>query len=161
MNWPTSGRRLAALGLLLTACGSVATATPTPHCRPAPVLPPPHASAAPVAAAADRARVDPGGTVTITETVTGPASLRVDCSQPLQLIVTDSTDLSVYSGYSAGAPDAACGDLSLASGDGQTYQVGWPVDPSLPGGTYTATLVLGNAPQLTLSLAVGALPGTC
>ncbi len=37
----------------------------------------------------------------------------------------------------------------------------WPVESSIPGGTYTATLILGDAPELTLTLAVGTLPGEC
>jgi hypothetical protein len=43
------GPRLAALALLLTACGGVAAvATPTPTCRPAPILAVPSAAASPV-----------------------------------------------------------------------------------------------------------------
>lgn len=156
------GPRLAALVLLLTACGSAAgMATPTPPCRPALTLPSPAAAAAPVSATADQAQVDPGNTVTFTETVTGPATLQVDCSQPLEVIVTDSTALSVYSGSSAAVGAGSCGTVTLAPGGEASYQVAWPVDPTLPGGTYTATLALGDAPQLSLSLAVGTLPGAC
>ena len=156
------GPRLAALAILLTACGSaVAVATPTPHCRPAPSLALPSAAAAAVSATADQAQVDPGSTVTFTETAAGPATVQVDCSQPLQVVVTDGTGLSVYSGDSPPAPATACGEVTLASGAAETYQVTWPVDSSLPGGTYTATLVLGDAPELTLTLAVGTLPGEC
>ncbi|MGA3183977.1 MAG: hypothetical protein ABSE52_05195 [Candidatus Dormibacteria bacterium] len=156
------GPRLAAVCLLLTACGSaVAVATPTPHCRPAPSLALPSAAAAPVSATADQAQVDPGTTVTFTEIAAGPAMVQVDCAQPLQLIVTDDTGLSVYSGYSPAAPASACGEVTLAGGAIETYQVTWPVDSSIPGGTYTATLVLGDAPELTLSLAVGTLPDEC
>jgi hypothetical protein len=156
------GPRLAALCLLLAACGStVVVATPTPPCRPAPSLAQPSAAAAPVSATADQAQVDPGATVTFTEIAAGPASVQVDCSQPLQVIVTDGTGLSVYSGYSPAAPASACGEVTLAAGASQTYQATWPVDSSLPGGTYTATLVLGDAPELSLSLAVGTLPGEC
>ena len=156
------GPRLAALTLLLTACGGVvAVATPTPPCRPAPSLAPPSAAAAPVSATADHAQVDPGGTVTFTEIAAGPSTVQVDCSQPLQVVVTDGTGLSVYSGYSAAAPASACGAVTLTTGAEETYQVTWPVDLSLPGGTYTASLVLGDAPQLSLTLAVGTLPGAC
>jgi plastocyanin len=154
--------RLAALALLLTACGSaLAVATPTPHCRPAPSLALPSAAAAPVSATADKAQVDPGSTVTFTETAAGPATVQVDCSQPLQIVVTDGTGLSVYSGSSAAAPASACGEVDIAGGAAESYQVTWPVDSSLPGGTYTATLVLGDTPELTLTLAVGTLPGEC
>jgi len=98
--------------------------------------------------------------VTFTETLTGPASVdEIECAQPLQVIVTDSTALSVYSGSSAAG--GACGTVTLVAGSSQTYQVAWPVDSSLPGGTYTATLILGSAPQLSLNLAVGTLPGVC
>jgi hypothetical protein len=154
--------RLAAVALLLTACGgTAATVTPTPTCRPVIHFPSPSASAGPVSASADRAQVDPGATVTFTEAIAGPATVQVDCAEPLQVVVTDSTALSVYSGYSEEAAADACGTLTLAAGAGESYQVAWPVDPSLPGGTYTATLVLGDAPQLTLTLAVGTLPGVC
>ncbi|MGD1053442.1 MAG: hypothetical protein ABR950_06395 [Candidatus Dormibacteria bacterium] len=154
--------RLAVFALLLTACGGeAALATATPSCRPAPTLSMPSAAAAPVEAVADQALVDPGGTVTFTETAAGPANLEIDCTQPLQVIVTDGTGLGVFSGYSASAPASECGDVTLASGASTTYQVVWPVDSSIPGGTYTATLVLGDAPELTLTLAVGTLPGEC
>jgi hypothetical protein len=154
--------RLALLGLLVAACGGgTALATATPSCRPAISFPTPAASVPPVSATADQGRVDPGGTVTFTETVTGPATLDVDCLQPVQLIVTDSAGLSVYGGASSGAGGDACGTLVLADGAGESYQVAWPVDPSLPGGMYTATLALGDAPELTLSLLVGTLPGAC
>jgi len=154
--------RLAALALVLTACGGgTALATATPSCRPPLSLPTPAASAGPVSVTADQAQVDPGAIVTFIETVTGPATLQIDCSQPIQLVVTDSTGLSVYSGYSAAAAGAGCGALTLAAGAGESYQLTWPVDPSLPGGTYTATIALGDAPQLTLNLAVGTLPGVC
>src|ERR1017187_9743280 len=104
------GPRLAALTLLLTACGGVvAVATPTPRCRPAPSLAPPSAAAAPVSATADHAQVDPGRTVIFTEIAAGPSTVQVDCTQPLQVVVTDGTGLSVYSGYSAAAPARACG----------------------------------------------------
>ena len=33
-----------------------------------------------------------------------------------------------------------------------------PVDESLPGGAYSVVLLLGDAPQLTLSVAVGTVP---
>jgi hypothetical protein len=156
------GFRLAAFALLLTACGGeVAMTTPTPHCRPAPSLAPPSAAAAPVSATADQAQVDPGGTVTFTETAAGPAMVQVDCAQPLQVVVTDGTGLSVYGGYSPPAPASACEEVDLAAGAAETYQVIWPVESSIPGGTYTATLILGDAPELTLTLAVGTLPGEC
>jgi uncharacterized protein YcgI (DUF1989 family) len=154
--------RLAALALCLAACGTtMATATPTPACRTGLTLPAPVASAAPVSATADQGQVDPGGTVTFTETVTGPATLQVSCSQPLQVVVTDGTALSVFSGYAASAAAGECGTVTLSAGATASYQVAWPVDPSLPGGYYTATLALGDAPELSLSLAVGTLPGAC
>jgi hypothetical protein len=154
--------RLAALALLLTACGgTLATATPTPPCRAAISLPSPAAAAAPVSATADQAQVDPGDTVTFTETVAGPATLEVDCSEALQLIVTDSTALSVYSGSSAATAASSCGTVTVDPGGTLSYQVAWPVDPSLPGGIYTATLALGDAPELALSVAVGTLPRVC
>jgi hypothetical protein len=159
-----TGLRFAALALLLTACGGeVAMATPTPHCRSVPSLPPPSAAATPVSATADHAQVDPGSTVTFTETAAGPATVQVDCSQPLQVVVTDGTGLSVYSGSSPAAPASACvdGEVAVASGVTETYQVIWPVESSIPGGTYTATLILGDAPELTLTLAVGTVPGEC
>jgi hypothetical protein len=155
-------RPLLMVALLLTACGpakavatAVACATPTP-------IPAPSMASPPYTAVADVGRVDPGGTVTFTETVEGPASLQVDCAQPLTVVVTDSTGLSVYSGSSAQAQgDGLCGQLSLAGGTTQAYEVSWPVDSSLPGGDYRAALVLGDAPPLILTVAVGVIPASC
>jgi len=136
-------------------------ATQTPPCRTPSAVPAPQVAMPPVSAAADQGRVDPGAQVNFTETVTGPTILQVDCQQPLQLVVTDATGLSVYSGAEAPVAAGLCGRLSVAAGAAEAYQVSWPVDPSLPGGTYQATLMLGDAPELTLAVAVGAIPGGC
>lgn len=142
--------------LLLTACGGGATTTPTACATPAPP-PPPSAAAAPVTAVGSTARVDPGGTVTFTVTASGPAQVHFgDCSAPLSLFVTDSGDQRVYAGQSVALSDPSrCPAATLAAGQTLSEQVDWPVDPSLPGGVYQAALVLGDAPQLTLSIAVG------
>ena len=115
----------------------------------------------PVAATASLGRVDPGGEVTFTEALDGPATLEVGCQAPLQVVVSASSGLSVYSGSANAVSGGECGTVTVAAGSRQTYQATWPVDATLPGGDYTATLVLGNAPELTLPVAVGVVPGGC
>lgn len=153
--------RLAAVALLIAGCGAGSSPAARTPCASPSALPAPTAAAAPVSAAADAGQVAPGGTVTFTETIAGPATLRIDCTSPLQVQVTDSTGLAVGSGASAAVSGAQCGPVALAAGASQSYQVAWAVDPALPGGVYTAALVLGDAPQLSLSIAVGVQPGGC
>ncbi len=152
---------LAALALLVAACGSVAgQAVPVPCGRP-PRLPAPAASAAPVSATASAGEVVPGGSVTFTEAIAGPATVQVGCSSPLQLVVTDGTGLAVYSGGAPAVTGPLCGAVAVAAGQSRSYQVTWAVDPTLPGGAYTAALVLGDAPQLSLTVAVGVRAPAC
>jgi len=152
------GQRIWLITLLLAACGGVSPASTGTAC---PNIPAPRDSVPPVVASADQGRVDPGGTVTFTETISGPASLQIECSGPLQVVVTDGTGLSIYTGSGSAVSGSLCGSVTLASGASQSYQVSWPVDPSLPGGDYAASLVLGDAPQLTLTVAVGVIAGNC
>jgi hypothetical protein len=158
-----SRHSLALLALLLAGCGSAAaTATASRPCRTPPPASPPQTAQPPYSAAADAARVDPGGSVNFTETVTGPAVVQaVPCSGPLQLVVSDGAGLQVYSGGGAAVAAGRCGTVTVPAGSSVSYQVPWPVDPSLPGGYYTAALVLGAGPTLSLTVAVGALPGSC
>ena len=112
-----------------------------------------------MSATASSGRVDPGATVTATETVTGPAHVHFDdCSAPLRVIVVDPSDVHVYSGQAQPATDASlCPEATLAAGQTLQETVTWPVDPTLPGGVYTMILVLGDQPQLSLSVAVGSV----
>jgi hypothetical protein len=150
--------RAALMSVVVAGCGSSPATSPAPTCVPASPAPSPRAAAPPAVATADRARVDPGGTVSFDVTVTGPASVTVDCQQPLQVIVTDSTQLHIYTGQSPPAQAGHCGPLTLTAGHAESYAVSWPVDESLPGGAYSVVLLLGDAPQLTLSVAVGTVP---
>ena len=94
-----------------------------------------------------------------TEVATGPETLHLDCSGPLSLIVADSNDVHVYSGTSAAVRQTQCGTLMLAAGQSATFTVTWPVDVTLPAGAYTVSLMLGDAPVLSVPLSVGAIPG--
>src|SRR5438046_595147 len=81
----------------LTACGSAAI--PVVRCtipsRPAP--PTPSAVAGVVGFAADRGWLVGSGAIAFTATVRGPARFRADCSGPLQVVVSDSADIHVFS----------------------------------------------------------------
>jgi len=113
-------------------------------------------AAAPVTAGADRGQVVPGDTVTFTVTATGPARIHfTECNAALRLIIIDSSQLHVFSGSAVSQQDT-CPELILAAGQTQSVTAAWPVDSTLPGGVYTALLILGDAPQLTLAIAVGA-----
>jgi hypothetical protein len=153
-------RLLRALALvLLSGCGGGATATSSTACvTPAPP-PPPSAVAAPVSAVASTGRVDPGGTVTVTVTVTGPAQVHIDdCGGPLRLTVVDPSDAHVFAAQSPPITDPAqCPAAALAAGQTLQAAVTWPVDVTLPGGVYTLILVLGDQPQISLAVAVGAV----
>lgn len=110
---------------------------------------------------ADRATVAPGQTVTFTVVAQGPARYAAPCTAPLQLVVDDATELSVFSAASSPGPASACGSLALGSGQREVYSVAWPVDPTLPRGRYYASLVLGDGPPLRLPISVAAAPGAC
>lgn len=149
----------AALALLLAACGSNSVPSATP-CRARSTLPAPALTTAPLTASADRGQVEPGGTVTFVVRVTGPAHIHLDdCAAPLKLLVIDASQLHVYSGAAAALGDpAACPELILAAGQSLSVSTSWPVDSTLPGGVYAALLILGDAPQVTLAIAVGVAP---
>lgn len=144
--------------LVLAACGGGANPSATACVTPAPP-PAPSAVAAPVSAVASSGRVDPGATVSFTVTATGPAQIHFDdCTAPLRIIVADQADDHIFSGQSVPISDPArCPTAALGAGQSLTTTVSWPVDPTLPGGVYTAVLMLGDAPQLSLSVAVGAV----
>jgi hypothetical protein len=149
---------LAALALAVAGCGPAARPA---TCRPAATPTPPQASAAALTASADRAVVGPGGSVTFTVVARGPVAFRAGCDAPLQVVVDDSTQLSVYAGAAHPGPHSPCGAVSLAAGATAVYNTAWPVDPHLPAGTYRATLALGDLPALMLPVRVGVLQAPC
>lgn len=148
--------------LLLTACGATANGTQAATCTPRPEPPAPSAVSAPVSATADRGRVDPGGAVTFTETVAGPATLHpLDCND-FHLNVWESNQDSIYSTTAPIIENAAsCPEIQVASGSSNQYTITWPVDPTLPGGAYNAELTLADAPTITLTIIVGTVPKSC
>jgi hypothetical protein len=114
-----------------------------------------------VTAVADRGTVTPGATVTFTVVARGESRFTAPCAGPLQLLVDDSFQLSVYSTASAAGPSSPCGPVALAAGGRAVYSVAWPVDPSLPDGPYEATLVLGDMPSLRLAVTVTRAHASC
>jgi hypothetical protein len=110
---------------------------------------------------ADRAAVAPGATVTFTVVATGPATYSTPCDGPMRLLVEDTTQFSVYAAVSRAGPASACGAVVVAAGSHEVYSVAWPVDPTLPDGTYQARLLLGDAAPLTLPIRVVRERSTC
>jgi len=143
----------AAVGV--TACGSAA---PARLPCPPPVRSGAHAAVGPISVTTDRSRLHGGTAVTFTVLVTGPAAYQAACDGPLQLLVADTSDQHVYSGKSAPAMVGGCGDVTLAEGQRQVYNVSWQPEPTLPAGTYEAVLLMGDQPGLTVPLVVEAGP---
>ena len=144
---------------LIAACG---TTNAKSTCTPRPALPSPSAAAAPVSAVADRARVDPGATVTFTETITGSAALHPANCTDFHLNVWEAGQNSIYSTDAPIVQNGTdCSQMQLRQGDGVNYIVSWPVDPTLPGGEYNAELSLADAPTLTMTIIVGTAPAGC
>jgi len=147
-----------ALAAMLAACGG-AVASAARSCPPTPA--PPRASAAGVTATADRASVAPGETITFTVIAQGAISFTAQCTGPLQLLAADSAQLQVYSATSKAGGGSPCGAVTLAPGARAVYAVAWTLDGTLPDGTYTATLLLGDRPGLTLQIPVAPDTATC
>ena len=145
---------------LAAGCGTSATSSST--CTPdaATAATPPRATSGPVTLAADRGAVPRGGTVAFTVTVTGPATVSAPCDAPVSLVVTDASDIHVYSASSPAQPGEPCGDLALGTGQTAVYQVRWDVDPTTPSGSYRVAASVGDLPDADVALAVsGAVPG--
>jgi hypothetical protein len=154
---PVDALPAALLAAALAACG--AGAAPVPCSRAAATDPPaPSVGAGVVSFAADRGRVDGGGVVEFTATVRGPARYRADCGGPLQVVVSDSADIHVFSAAPPAVRGVPCGRVSLPRGRAADYVLTWQVDPTLPAGIYDADLVLGDQPSSTLSVRLGPVP---
>jgi hypothetical protein len=147
------------LAAALTACGSSSAAAP---CRPPAATDPPApgAQAGVVSLAADRGRVDGGGSVEFTARVIGPARFHAECTGPLQVVVGDSADIHVFSAAPPATRGVPCGVVRLPRGRAAEYAVSWPVDPTLPPGLYDATVILGDQPPAVLQVRVGPMPVT-
>jgi len=131
----------------------------TPAAPSLPALPAPVASAGPVSVTADRTRVDAGGTVDFTVTVTGPAHFAAACTGPVQLAVTDAAGLHVFATAPAAPRGTPCGKIILAVGVGARYALQWQPDPTLPRGPYLAVFSAGDLPQVSVRVILGAAPG--
>ncbi|MFN2568567.1 MAG: hypothetical protein ABR564_03075 [Candidatus Dormibacteria bacterium] len=95
--------------------------------------------------------------MTFTIVVTGPAGYRAACEGPAQLLITDTAaDLHVYSGTSAPGVPGDCGDVLLPQGQRHVYSISWRPEPTLPGGDYSAVVLLGDQAAVTLPLVVEA-----
>jgi hypothetical protein len=145
----------------LTACGSAAA--PAVRCTTASRADPPTPSAVAgvVGFAADRGWLEGGGAIAFTATVRGPAHYHADCSGPLQVVVSDSSDIHVFSSAPPAVKGMPCGTVSLPRGRSAEYELSWQVDPTLPAGLYDATLVLGDQPATTLQLRLGRPEPVC
>jgi hypothetical protein len=161
------GLRVAVLSVAaaLGACGG---STSRPSCPPPPAPPTSRAQSGQLVASEDRPRLAAGGSVTFTLVATGPVQYTASCDAPLQLLVTDATQLRVYAGSSAPGTPAApgtagtCDQVTLDPGRKLTYTVEWRTDASLPPGRYTATLLLGDQPQIDLPVVIApGIPGAC
>jgi len=150
--------RATACAVVIAACGS--SASPA-RCRAVPSASPPQVTAARLVASADAASAQPGSTVAFTVVTWGPTRYEAPCDGPLQLVVEDQTTLSVYSSASTAGPASACGDVTLASGVREVYDVAWAVDPTQPRGLYRARLLLGDLPPITLPVRVGGNAAVC
>ena len=144
----------ALLGVALgtAACGGDTVAT---RCTPQPAPPPPSAVAGPLTATVDQAVVPSGGTLVATVKVAGPLAYQAPCAAPLRLIVVDSSDIHVDSSAPAAPKGTPCGAVNLAGGQKAQYDVQWTADPTLPPGSYRLVLVLGDQPQMALSVRIG------
>lgn len=151
------GLPTALLAAALSGCGASSAAAPC-HPPPATDPPAPGVRAGVVSLAADRGRVDGGGTVEFTARVGGPARFRADCAGPLQVVVSDPADIHVFSAAPAAVRGVPCGRVALPRGRAAEYEVSWPVDPTLPPGLYDATLILGDQPPAILEVRVGPMP---
>jgi hypothetical protein len=158
---PTASRWAPVAVAALSACGS--PAAPAVRCTvPAQSDPPtPSAVAGVVAFSADRGWIAGPGTVAFSATVRGPARYRADCSGPLQVVVSDSADIHVFSSAPAAVKGVPCGPVSLPRGRSAEYELVWLVDPTLPAGIYDATLVLGDQPPTTLQVRLGRPDPVC
>lgn len=138
--------------LLLAGCGTPMVTTPGCTAPATAGAPPPSATAGQLTATADTGLVAPGAMVELSVTVSGPAHLMAPCSGPLELVVVDRSGLHVF----AEAPEAAkglpCGDVTVDSGHTTVFLVTWTPDDTLPSGTYSAVLTLGNSAPLTLPI---------
>ncbi len=158
---PAATRLAPVVVAALTGCGSAAA--PAVRCTaPTPPDPPtPSASAGVVAFAADRGWLVGGGPIGFTATVRGPARYRADCSGPLQVVVSNSADVHVFSAAPAATKGIPCGTVRIPTGRSADYELVWQVDPTLPPGVYDATLVLGDQPPATLQVRLGSVEPDC
>lgn len=145
----------------LAACGS--SAAPADRCTAPAVSDPPTPSAAAgvVGFGADRGWLVGSGAIAFTATVRGPARYHADCSGPLQVVVSDSSDIHVFSAAPPAVRGVPCGAVSLPKGRSAEYELSWQVDPTLPAGVYDATVVLGDQPPATLQVRLGRPPSAC
>ena len=148
----------------LVAAAVAACGTSVAHpagCTPPATPRPPGATSDNVTATADRAIAAPGTTVSFTVVARGPRHFSAACDRPLSLLVSDAGQLTVYSAGSESGTSSPCGSVTLTANRQAVYNVAWPVDRTLPPGAYTATLILGDTPSLTLQVRVGTMKTSC
>lgn len=141
---------------VLAGCG--ASAAPA-----SPIAGEVRASAGSMQVVAAPARLQPGGTVTVTLEVTGPVDYDTGCVQTLHIWAVDSAGKQVWE---QPVPEIAC--MALGRGHVPAGKVGnftaqWPVASTLAPGAYTVhglflfTLPLGAATRVRENLPVVAI----
>jgi hypothetical protein len=102
-----------------------------------------------------------GNTLHVTIEAAGPVSYTAPCDRPVQLIVSDTTDLHVGSEAPPAPKGTPCGAVNLPAGQTAHYDLAWASDPTLPAGQYRLSLTLGDQATLTLLVQLGAGPFSC
>lgn len=153
-------RRLAPLATLgIAACGG-AGGTASTSCRaPAtPAQPSPRAAVGSVSLVAGAATVPAGQTLDLHAEVAGPVRLGAPCSGPAEIVVTDHGGAHVFAATPVAAAGERCGDLVLAAGEHAAYDRRWTPDSTLPSGTYTVTVSVGDQAPVSVSVGLGRRP---
>ena len=143
----------------LAGCGPAAATTPS--CAPLATATPVAAHAGAVQVTAAPGSAAPGQVIQIEVSVVGPASLVTDCTQPLDVAVTDTSGVSVDAGITIGTLPARCGPLTLGAGESLGYEATWLPDPTLPSGVYTVNVTVGDQPPLQLPVRIRTADGGC
>jgi len=120
---------LIVLALALAGCGAQAAG---------PVGPPSVSGTnGPFHAEASPARLQAGGTVHLTLTVTGPIQYEAACVQTLHIWAEDSQHQQVWNEPGPAIQCMAIGYRTLATGETATFTAYWPTSSELAPGTYT------------------------
>ena len=142
--------------LLLASCSASSVAS----CRPLPTSAPLRLLFGPITLSATRASVAPGQSDTLTVTIHGPVQFSADCTEAVQVSIVDSEGVAVA--IPPGSQiTGRCGAVTLGATDSATYTFTWAPDPTLPSGSYTVTLALGDQKPVQMDLEIRTVDGGC